>query len=358
MRNEDLFTNYEIEITANCNAACPLCARTELGMPLSGNTELSLLDIKRIFQSPKGIKDKTFSLCGSLGDPIVHPECYEICEYLSLNGGQLDLSTNAGYNTAEWWEKLAKLDRMFVHFAVDGHQETNHLYRVNVKWNIVERNMRAYANAGGKGEWVYLVFGHNEHEVDAARSLATELGFSFSTKNSGRNVLAAQEKRTYALPSKKNNTVVTIEQPLNSNFKHQSDITPIKKIENAIHENRSPKIDFLKEKVKTISCRHLNTKQLYIASNGTLWPCCWIRTDEDIFTFAQPRHAFRGNPETINQTWNNLHYNSIEEILSHKRFKTLVDRWQPDHQEWITTCLKTCGEHGARLDKVINTEKN
>ena len=51
---------YELEITANCNAQCPLCARTEMNMPLKGNAEISLQDIMRIFKTEQSIEGKEF----------------------------------------------------------------------------------------------------------------------------------------------------------------------------------------------------------------------------------------------------------------------------------------------------------
>ena len=51
---------YELEITANCNAQCPLCARTEMNMPLKGIAEISLQDIMRIFKTEQSIEGKEF----------------------------------------------------------------------------------------------------------------------------------------------------------------------------------------------------------------------------------------------------------------------------------------------------------
>ena len=55
------FNKFELEITSNCNAQCPLCARTEMGMPLRGNTEISLDTIKKIFPNEDLIKGKEFN---------------------------------------------------------------------------------------------------------------------------------------------------------------------------------------------------------------------------------------------------------------------------------------------------------
>ena len=61
-------------------------------------------------------------------------------------------------------------------FSVDGLSDTNHLYRQNVVWDNVERNMRVSFAAGGRARWDFIVFGHNEHQVDEAQRTSRELG--------------------------------------------------------------------------------------------------------------------------------------------------------------------------------------
>ncbi len=143
--------NYELEISSDCNAECPLCQRTHMKMPLRGNNNISLADLKNIFYKDEYINGKEFKLCGVLGDPILNPECIEICDFLSSKGARkIALSTNGGMNTPEWWTRLAKIKNVQVDFCVDGFENTNHIYRVNVKWPILMRNMKAYSEAKGK----------------------------------------------------------------------------------------------------------------------------------------------------------------------------------------------------------------
>ena len=104
----------ELEITSDCNAACPGCARTRPAK--EGTLEINhigLDDLIRLF--PPGDYDGVeFKFCGVLGDPIVHPQCLEICEWLGSKGGNVIISTNGGYNTPEWWSKLAKVKNLKV----------------------------------------------------------------------------------------------------------------------------------------------------------------------------------------------------------------------------------------------------
>ncbi|MGC1377335.1 MAG: radical SAM protein [Anaerolineales bacterium] len=75
------------------------------------------------------------------------------------------------------------LDRIII--SIDGaSEETYSRYRVNGKFNLVIENAKKIIEAkkctSKKGPWIvwrFLVFGHNEHEIEQASSMAHELGF-------------------------------------------------------------------------------------------------------------------------------------------------------------------------------------
>ena len=76
---------------------------------------------------------------------------------------------------------------MWVHFGIDGLEDTNHLYRVNVKWKKVMENVKAFVENGGNAIWDYIVFRHNEHQVEQAREFSNKIGFKkFLVKKTGR----------------------------------------------------------------------------------------------------------------------------------------------------------------------------
>ena len=66
----DTIKKIELEITSDCNAACPGCART-IHRDLLQVTSFSLEDLKRIFPTPNHIANKQFKFCGVLGDPAI-----------------------------------------------------------------------------------------------------------------------------------------------------------------------------------------------------------------------------------------------------------------------------------------------
>ena len=76
---------------------------------------------------------------------------------------------------------------MRVDFAIDGLEDTNHLYRVGVKWKKVKENLEAYLSEGGHARWNYIVFDHNKKDLPIARKLAKQYNIELYTRRAWRN---------------------------------------------------------------------------------------------------------------------------------------------------------------------------
>ena len=100
------------------------------------------------------------------------------------------MNSNGGLKTKDWWKKLGEvlqgpLD--YCVFSIDGLEDTNHIYRRNVKWDKIIENVVSFISTGAKAHWDMLVFEHNKHQVDEAKDLAKEIGFSwFRAKETDR----------------------------------------------------------------------------------------------------------------------------------------------------------------------------
>ncbi|MCB0385730.1 MAG: radical SAM protein, partial [Bdellovibrionales bacterium] len=184
-----------IEPTSRCNLLCPQCARTTKGKP---NAELPIRDIPR--QSYESLFDQDLSrqlhhvyFCGNYGDPAAAPGLLEDVEFLRSRGvRRITVFSNGSIRTTDWWRELGKIlcepeDK--VAFSIDGLESTNHLYRVNANWQKIMDNCKAFISSGGRARWDWLTFSHNEHQVEEARSLSKQLGFSqFNCKATARFV--------------------------------------------------------------------------------------------------------------------------------------------------------------------------
>jgi len=334
--NMDFIERVELEISSDCNAACPGCARTQ-NIDLVKPTNLTLAQIQKWFPNPEGIK---FKFCGVLGDPIVNPECLEITKYLVNKGAKIQYSTNGGRNSADWWRELGTLG-IDVHFCVDG-TETNHIYRVNTNYKIIKRNMQAYADAGGDATWIYIVFDHNEHEVEEAKQLAEQMGFRFATRTGMRNTYhnwVAQIKKKDHVAKK----VVTEKKVITTTgAKEHSKVEVVKQLDRFIQqENKSQ--EQIDEIISSIDCKFYHGKEIFVAANSTLWPCCflWDSAFKNLQNIKQKYASFDEN-------WNNLNVHSIDEILSTEYYtQALKDSWDPSHNLHVSRCIRTCAKNRA-----------
>lgn len=243
-----MYKVLHIEPTDVCQAACPLCAReTDLVFDKNKKHHLSVDQIKDKFNS-EFIKnlDKMF-MCGNYGDPAAGSTTLEIYDYFrSINPKiTLGMNTNGGIRGSWWWTQIGSRfnqSQDYVVFSIDGLEDTNHIYRKNVNWNIVMANAQAFISAGGSAHWDMLVYRHNEHQVDACEKLARDMGFTwFRAKVSKR--------------------------PLAEGLEYPK-------------EWQSPL-----EKTGVIECFALNEQSIYIDAQGRVSPCCWLGSRQQGFKF-------------------------------------------------------------------------
>ena len=241
MINEDIKILH-IEPTNLCNAACPQCARElDETFDKADIFHLSIRDINKLINEDfiKNL-NKVF-MCGNYGDPAAGKYTLELFKYFrNINPNiVLGMNTNGGLRNSKWWVELANIlnqPQDYVIWSIDGLQDTNHIYRINVDWNILMDNARAFISAGGPAHWDMLVFEHNEHQILLAENLAKTLGFKwFRVKISNRHKIAPIE---FLKPP--------------TLFKDPTVLS------------------------SSINCRALEEKSLYISAQGVVYPCCWL----------------------------------------------------------------------------------
>jgi MoaA/NifB/PqqE/SkfB family radical SAM enzyme len=173
-----------VEISTLCNAACPCCPRFETNTPLTPSSlTLGYIDIKTFKEwFPVSImkRVKYLNFCGNHGDPATNPDLPEILEYCGQfeNIFKIEFHTNGGMKNPAFWKKVAtaannsKTTEVRAVFSVDGLKDTNHIYRRNVKWDKLIKNIEAYQSTLTRKENTvleFLVFKHNEHQIDEAK---------------------------------------------------------------------------------------------------------------------------------------------------------------------------------------------
>jgi MoaA/NifB/PqqE/SkfB family radical SAM enzyme len=270
-----------LELTHRCNAACPMCARNVNGgavnpdMPLS---ELSLADIKAILLPDFVARLKRIYACGNYGDPIVARDCLAVFRYLREHGPNLnlDLHTNGSARKPDWWRELAAIMKQgphYLRFGIDGLQDTNHLYRRGTDWKTVMRSAETFIEAGGHAEWDFLVFRHNEHQVEEARKLAADMGFrEFFVRKTGRFLDAGELETSerFDVLDKKGNFEYFLEQPKNPDYQNPA----FGNLE--LVKQRYGEYQTYLDKVE-IDCKVAGRKRkIYLSAQGYALPCCWL----------------------------------------------------------------------------------
>ena len=265
-----------LEVTQNCQASCPMCDRNMNGEGINPHInldELSYIDCTNIFSASFIKQLNTMYMCGNLGDPIVAKDTLEIFQYFRTHNPNmwLSMNTNGGAKDVDWWKKLAMVyGRMgAVIFSVDGLEDTNHIYRQGVVWKNVERNMRAFIDAGGRARWDFLIFEHNQHQVEEAEALAKEWGVEkFMKKKTGRFIdTNSNKKEKHQAKDRKGQDSAELKKP---EAKYQN--KALTKQEKLLEKYGS--MDKYYDAVPII-CKVKQEGSLFITAEGLAMPCCW-----------------------------------------------------------------------------------
>ncbi len=339
--NLNYIKKFDMELTNKCNARCPGCTRTVDGDThpfLKANQLQWTLDEFSSLLPPEVIDNKEFTFGGTVDDPLMNTNIVSIVEYILDNNGEVEIFTNTGANTKETFSKLGKLskktNRLRVTFSVDGLKDTNHLYRVNVKWEKVLENMKAYLQQKGKAKWEYLVFEHNIKDVDDAKKLANDLGVKLVLRQNIRNTHSWISKTK----AKEEGKIVTKE----------FEVKPTKEYEHpeiSKANELTGKSNVTKDEGRSIKCHLYHNKTVFVDWNQRVWPCCWWATDNFL-----GHEYFHMLTDKFGDKWNSLKHNSWNDILGHTYYSFLLrESWNGQSSEYYNSnCFKQCGDNASR----------
>jgi len=174
--------NAWLDITTYCNAACPQCHRTNPNnlnkvdwLPL---IQWSFEDFKKAFpvKTLKHIKD--FNFCGSLGDPVMNKDIFEMCKYIINNSRcWIFINTNGSIREEFWWTHLSYIirNRGTVIFDVDGiNQEMHSHYRQKTDLQLILNNIKAYKQYGSVGIFT-VIYKHNENYLKEIYNMISDI---------------------------------------------------------------------------------------------------------------------------------------------------------------------------------------
>jgi MoaA/NifB/PqqE/SkfB family radical SAM enzyme len=261
-------------------------------------------------------------LCGNFGDPLMHPNLDEILDF--FNKQRVDISTNASLRSTKWWNDLGKKKNIFVYFCIDGINETHEIYRRNTSYKKIIENAKSFIDSGGNAVWQFIIFKHNEHQIEQAKLLSKELGFKeihfiYSERFDTSNVWKVFENKQniYNLEKASGYTTFREKMKTSEGKKYWSNL-------------------FLSSQKKNISCKWSELKRIYIHSDGSVFPCCHIGN----ILFGRPIE--KSLYKKIIKDWQNINlkYNSFVDIIEGPFYKEYFVQSLKNSPHPV--CIETC----------------
>lgn len=341
--------SIHLELTDRCNLSCPQCGRNKLGgeeNPFLPGAEINLSDIKKMLE-PTLLKSlKRIYACGNYGDPILAKDTLEIFSYFRDSSFALNLgmNTNGSARDTSWWSSLGRVfgDNGEIKFGIDGLEDTNQIYRKGSDFNKIIKNAEAFINSGGRATWEYIVFKHNEYQVEKARELSESIGFKkFTVKKTGRFFSNTKVKTNDFQQVLKNDGSLDyiIEKPEQEKYQNKS----LKKEQDIISQFGSMD-NYLNE--TPVDCKVAKESSVYISSEGLLFPCCW--TANQLYLWYMPKGK--------GQIWDMVNKNNglksldlkkrnFYDILKSGFYEDLKNSWNCSSvaNGKSKVCSKTCG---------------
>lgn len=358
---------YQIEITSYCNAACPQCPRNFNGYGINPYMPLVHLQqdvINQAFTTDLCKRLSQVFFCGSYGDPIMHPNFLDILRDFRHKNPTLWLyiHTNGGVHDSAYWAEIAKIINGYgqIDFGIDGLEDTLHLYRKNVKFARVITNAKAFIAAGGRAQWNFIVFKHNEHQVETVKQLGQELGFfNVLVRKTGRffNHNTLEELDQWPVCGPQNKIEYFLEPPTNIKYRNASMIN----LPSLKHQYTSMQGYF---NTTPIMCDALNGRKVAINAEGLVLPCNFFNHnlhDARFYNHNQlPCANELSNDNNVNQVRKflesyglknlNIHNQSLSEIFNNKMWDDLVESFSKNLLNGrLFECAMTCG---SKLTKV------
>ena len=297
MLNTSEITSIDIELSTHCNARCPECVRNFRGWNIV-NFPKQNLDIEKynaIINQLPCLQD--IILCGNYGDPLMHPD---ICDFISDKYNYM-IFTNGSIGKINTFVELARSNVEIV-CGIDGLADTNSIYRQDVDWNKLMHRVSAFIEAGGNATWQFIIFKHNEHQIEQAHALSKELGFrTFDARNDNRN--------NGPILDNTGNQIGFLE-PHDRTIKKDYDIN----FELSLFKN--PVTIDTDYSNYNISCQTLQQGRIYMNAMGEIRPCCYFGA------MSYDEHKPIG--KTLQEQMNNYQY--------------IADAWNTKN------CFEKCGE--------------
>jgi MoaA/NifB/PqqE/SkfB family radical SAM enzyme len=265
--------------------------------------------------------------------------------------------TNGGVHDPEYWSEIANIMNGYgqIDFGIDGLEDTLHFYRRNVKYSKVIENAQAFINAGGRAQWNFIVFKHNEHQVEQAKHLGQKLGFfNVLIRKTGRffNHRTIEEMTSWPVGNE-----YTLEPPADPELRNQS----IMFLPDLKKQYKNIKDYFDTTEIK---CDAMIGPKVVVNAEGLVLPCNFFNHNLYDRRFYEPgvlpesnklstvdgKNQVRTFLESYDLNSFNIHLHSLEKIFQNPMWTDLVSSWNKTLDNGrLFECAMTCGSKFTKV---------
>ena len=160
------------EITDRCNLECRHC-----GSRCSAEGQyLSVRDVKQTLESVWPVQPM---ICLTGGEPMIHPEFFEIAECVRNIGLSWGMTTNATLIDDKAALKLRDAGMSTVSVSLDGMEQSHDdLRQRKGAWKLALRGIRALQDAGFQPQITTVLHQANYGELDSVYKLVSDMGIT------------------------------------------------------------------------------------------------------------------------------------------------------------------------------------
>lgn len=263
------------EATSFCNLHCPQCPRFDQEGFLARNlveAHLNFDNFAKNFDLGKLPNLEKVRFEGDFGDFLMHPDADKFLEFFK-DIPNLQIVTNGSLRSTKWWMSKATQKNLSAVFSIDGLADTNATYRINSNFDKIINNAKSFIEAGGHAIWKFIVFEHNQHQIDQAQEFALSMGF--------KEFIAIHTSRSWWTGNV---------WPVKINGVYQYDLRPSSLVKKFDQKQSSAALEYLNKNAIKYSQKTpsqdeptpskpycwLNSGQMFISHQGHLLPCCMV----------------------------------------------------------------------------------
>jgi MoaA/NifB/PqqE/SkfB family radical SAM enzyme len=290
-----------LDSVSYCNLRCPFCptgARTSDRKP----SRLSVGNFEHLIDH---IGPYLFDLrFYNWGEPLLNKDLPQMIKYAKKHHLMVSISTNLSVPLEpETVKEIVDSGLDFMLCSIDGvSQETYQKYRVGGNFECVINNVRMIQKTKRESDrstpyvvWQFLVFRHNEKDIEAARTMADELGIPLYLERPYIMDHANPKEWISTIPEYGGEVIVRSLKPIRSTM-----------------VLRNGKLSNFP--VSSEPCSWL-WSAMAISPNGSISPCCGVDNEANDFGSIRNSEDDQWNASVIDQVWNNRSYQNARALF-------------------------------------------